>query len=274
MNHVPLRKSEIDSIILQKGKSAYGDWTSYYLLRADWYNLNGPAERLYLSRRERDGFEWQFYSFLVMFFLASRLVSGNRNYVRNIFRIYGSDGYAFRQARDFLQQSPLTSLGLNIQFLLSASLFVYFGFGKELEAIGMDKVGILFSVTAMLLFIYAFKYIFLVGLGWIFKAREQFQQYQFIVLLNLKIAGWVFLVASFLMAFSNNFIANFAFKTSLFFCVMMVFLRLWKAYIIFARHIQVSLFTFIIAVISLEVLPSAVFVKLILSSMKAWFTAF
>jgi hypothetical protein len=256
------------------GKSAYGKWTPYYLLHADWYKLNEPAERLYLSRREKDGFEWQFYSFLMMFFLASKLISGNRNYIRNIFKIYGSDGYAFRQARDFMQQSPLTSLGLNIQFLLSTSLFIYFGFGKELEAIGMDKAGILFSIIAILTFVYTFKYIFLVALGWIFKARDQFQQYQFIVLLNLKIAGWLFLVASFLMAFSNKYIANFAFWASLVFCVILLLLRLWKAYIIFARYIQVTLFTFIIGVISLEVLPTAVFVKLIISSMRAWFTAF
>jgi hypothetical protein len=163
---------------------------------------------------------------------------------------------------------------LNLQFLLSASLFVYFGFGKELEAIGMDKVGILFSVIAILLFIYAFKYIFLVGLGWMFKAKEQIQQYQFIVLLNLKIVGWVFLVASFLMAFSTELIANFALRISLFICIVILFLRLWKAYIIFARHIQVNLFTFVIGVISLELLPTAVFVKSIIVSMKAWFTAF
>ncbi len=274
LNHVPLRKSEIDSIRLQKQISAYGEWTAYYLLHTNWYKLKEPADRLYLSRRKENGLEWQFYTFLAMFFLASKLVSGNNNYIRNIFRIYGSDGYAFRQARDFLQQSPLTSLGLNIQFLLSASLFVYFGFGKELEAIGMDKVGILFSVIAILLFIYAFKYIFLVGLGWMFKAKEQIQQYQFIVLLNLKIVGWVFLVASFLMAFSTELIANFALRISLFICIVILFLRLWKAYIIFARHIQVNLFTFVIGVISLELLPTAVFVKSIIVSMKAWFTAF
>lgn len=274
LNHIPLRKTEMDSIRLQKAKSAYGQWTSYYLMHADWYKLNEQAGRLYLSRRENNGIEWQFYSFLMMFFLASRLVSGNRNYIKNIFRIYGSDGYAFRQARDFLQQSPLTSFGLNVQFLLAASFFVYFGFGKDLEAIGMDRVGILFSVACLLLFIYSFKYVFLVGLGWIFKAREQFQQYQFIVLLNLKIAGWVFLIASFLMSFSNTFIAALAFRISLFFCAVMLLFRLWKAYMIFARHIQVSIFTFIIGIISLEILPTAVFVKIIIRGMEAWMDTF
>jgi hypothetical protein len=269
-----LRKTEIDSIRLQKVKSVYGPWTSYYLLHAGWYKLNEPAVRLYLSRREKNGMEWQFYSFLFMFFLASRLLSGNRNYIRNILRIYGSDGYAFRQARDFLQHSPLTSLGLNIQFLFGASFFVYAGFGKDLEAIGMDRLGILFSVVCLLLFVYSFKYVFLVGLGWIFKAREQFQQYQFIVLLNLKIAGWVFLIASFLMSFSNTFIAGLAFRTSLFFCSVMLMFRIWKAYMIFARRLHVSIFTFILGVISLEVLPTAVFIKMIIRAMEAWVDTF
>ena len=122
LNHIPLKKTEVDAIPLHPARSVYGKWTAYYLMRVSWYKLKEPAGRLYLSRRINDADEWQFYSFLLMFFLASRLFSSNRNYIKNIFRIYGSDGYAFRQARDFLQQSPITSLGLNIQFLVINSI--------------------------------------------------------------------------------------------------------------------------------------------------------
>jgi hypothetical protein len=257
-----------------KAGKAYGKWTAFYMENIKWFLLKEPANRLYLSRRANVGMEWQFYSFSLLFLLASFLITGNRNYIKNIFKIYGSDGYAFRQARDFLQQSPLTSVGLNIQFLLTAALFVYFGFGSKIEQVGMDRLGIIVAVITILLFVYAFKYIFLQILGWIFKAKGQFQQYQFVVLLNLKIAGWVFLVSAFLMAFSVQLIAGLVFKLALAACVLIFFFRIWKGYMIFARHAQVNLFTYLMAVVSFEVLPAAVFAKIAYGAIDSWFNPF
>jgi hypothetical protein len=274
LNHIPLRKSELDTIKLVKAGKAYGKWTAFYMENIQWFLLKEPADRLYLSRREHEGMEWQFYSFSLLFLLASFLVTGNRNYIKNIFKIYGSDGYAFRQARDFLQQSPLTSVGLNIQFLLTAALFVYFGFGSSLEQVGMDRLGIVIAVITILLFVYSFKYIFLQILGWIFKAKGQFQQYQFVVLLNLKIAGWVFLISAFLMAFSAPFIAGVVFNLALAACVLILLFRIWKGYMIFARQAQVNLFIFLMSVLSFEVLPAAVFAKIAYGAIESWFNPF
>jgi len=274
LNHIPLRKSEMDTIKLVQAGKAYGKWTTFYMEKVKWFLLKEPPNRLYLSRREKAGMEWQFYSFSLLFLFASFLITGNRNYIKNIFKIYGSDGYAFRQARDFLQQSPLTSVGLNIQFLLTAALFVYFGFGMKLEQVGMDRVGIIVAVITILLFVYTFKYIFLQILGWIFKAKGQFQQYQFVVLLNLKIAGWIFLVSSFLMAFSVQFIAGLAFKMALTACGLIFLFRIWKGYMIFARQVQVNLFIYLISVLSFEVLPAAVFAKMAYGAIDSWFNPF
>ena len=274
LNHIPLRKSELDTIMLVKEDKAYGKWTAFYMENIKWFLLKEPANRLYLSRRTNEGMEWQFYSFSLLFLFASFLITGNRNYIKNIFKVYGSDGYAFRQARDFLQQSPLTSVGLNIQFLLTAALFVYFGFGSRIEQVGMDRLGIIVAVIIILLFVYAFKYIFLQILGWIFKSKGQFQQYQFVVLLNLKIAGWVFLISAFLMAFSVQFIAGLVFKLALAACVLIFFFRIWKGYMIFARHAQVNLFTYLLAVVSFEVLPAAVFAKIAYGAIDSWFNPF
>ena len=274
LNHIPLRKSELDTIMLVKEDKAYGKWTAFYMENIKWFLLKEPANRLYLSRRANEGMEWQFYSFSLLFLFASFLITGNRNYIKNIFKVYGSDGYAFRQARDFLQQSPLTSVGLNIQFLLTAALFVYFGFGSRIEQVGMDRLGIIVAVIIILLFVYAFKYIFLQILGWIFKAKGQFQQYQFVVLLNLKIAGWVFLVSAFLMAFSVQFIAGLVFKLALAACVLIFLFRIWKGYMIFGRHAQVNLFTYLMAVVSFEVLPAAVFAKIAYGAIDSWFNPF
>jgi hypothetical protein len=274
LNHIPLRKSEMDTIKLVQTGKAYGKLTAFYVENVKWFLLKEPPNRLYLSRREHGGMEWQFYSFSLLFLFASFLITGNRNYIKNIFKVYGSDGYAFRQARDFLQQSPLTSIGLNIQFLLTAALFVYFGFRMKLEQIGMDRLGIIVSVITILLFVYSFKYIFLQILGWIFKAKGQFQQYQFVVLLSLKIAGWIFLISAFLMAFSVQFIAGLAFKMALAACVFIFLFRIWKGYMIFARQAQINLFIFVISVLSFEVLPAVVFAKIAYGAIDGWFNPF
>jgi hypothetical protein len=274
LNHIPLRKSELDTIKLFKTGKAYGKWTAFYMENIQWFLLKTPANRLYLSRRDYVGMEWQFYVFSLLFLLASFLITGNRNYVKNIFKIYGSDGYAFRQARDFLQQSPLTSAGLNIQFLLTAALFVYFGFGSRLEQVGMDRLGIVIAVIIILLLVYTFKYIFLQILGWIFKAKGQFQQYQFVVLLNLKIAGWIFLISAFLMAFSAPFIAGVAFKLAIVACVIILLFRIWKGYIIFTKQAHVNLFIYLMSVLSFEVMPAAVFAKIAYGTIDSWFNPF
>lgn len=274
LNHIPLRKSELDTIKLEKTKKAYGVWTAYYMENVSWFLLNEPPERLYLSRRIYEGMEWQFYIFILLFLLASFLFTGNRNYIKNIFKVYGSDGYAFRQARDFLLQSPLISAGLNIQFLITAALFVFFGFGNKLEQAGMDKTGIVITVVSILLFVYFFKYIFLQSLGWVFKAREQFQQYQFVVLLNLKIAGWVFLVSSFLMAFASPIIATLTLKLAVVVISLIMLFRIWKGFMIFSRHTQVNVFIYLVSVFAFEVLPAAVFTKIAYNTLNSWFNAF
>jgi hypothetical protein len=263
LNHIPLQPAELDTIRLLKGKSAYGEWVPYYMKRVKWFRLNEPANRLYLSRRELPDLEWQFYTFLFLFLLASLLLSSNRSYMRNIFRIYGSDGVAFRQAKEFMQQSPLTALGLNLQFLFSSSLFVYFGFGARLEAGGMDRYGIIAAVIVILVFVYAIKQFVLQSMGWLFKGGEVFHQYQFIVFLNLKIAGWVMLGASFLMAFAPPAFAEAAFPTALFLLTSMFLFRTWKGYLIFSRQARVGVLVYLASVIAVELLPSAVLIKFI-----------
>jgi Domain of unknown function (DUF4271) len=263
LNHIPLQPSALDRIKLLKGKSAYGAWVPFYMMQVEWYRLKEPANRLYLSRRELPDVEWQFYTFLFLFLLASLLLSSNRGYMRNIFKIYGSDGVAFRQAKEFMQQSPLTAIGLNLQFLMSSSLFVYFGFGSTLEAGGMDRYGIIAAVMVILVFVYAIKYFVLQSMGWLFKGVEVFQQYLFVVFLNLKIAGWVMLVTSFLMAFAPPALASAVYPIALFLLASMFFFRSWKGYLIFSRQARVGVLVFLATVIAVEILPSAVLIKFI-----------
>jgi hypothetical protein len=111
-------------------------------------------------------------------------------------------------------------------------------------------------------------------LGWIFKAKGQFQQYQFVVLLNLKIAGWVFLISAFLMAFSVPFIAGVAFKMAIAVSGLIFLFRIWKGYMIFARQAQVNLFIYLMSVVSFEVLPAAVFAKMAYGAIDSWFNPF
>jgi Domain of unknown function (DUF4271) len=263
LNHIPLRQAELDTIRLMKAKGAYGEWVPFYMHQVKWFRLKEKANRLYLSRRELPDLEWQFYIFLVLFLLASLLLSSNRSYMRNIFRIYGSDGIAFRQAKEFMQQSPLTAIGLNLQFLFSSSLFVYFGFGATLEAGGMDRYSIITAVIVVLFFVYAIKQVVMQTMGWLFKGGEVFQQYAFIVFLNLKIAGWVMLGAAFLMAFAPPILAGAVFPIASFLLILMFLFRTWKGYLIFSRQARVSVLVYLATIISVELLPSAVLIKFI-----------
>lgn len=266
LNHKPLTKEEKSVLVIQKIPSPYGSYVAYYLANTGWYSLEVPKGALYSPKHVRTNLEWIFYSFLFLFLLTALLARYSNGLLRKLWKIYVNDGFIYRQSKDQMEQQPLVSITLNILFILSFGLFVFFGMGWNYEFIGDVRWMILLSSFMIIGLVYLFKHIFLKVLGWAFGQEAAFDDYLFVVFLNNKLAGLIFLFASFIMAFSAPGSSKMTFKLTLFLVALMLLYRFLRGYQVFSRQSRIGFFTLFLAFISLELIPSAVVVKFISKS--------
>lgn len=101
-------------------------------------------------------------------------------------------------------------------------------------------------------------------MGWLFDARDSFQNYIFIVFLNAKVTGMLMLVASMLIAVAERTEADLFFKWIGFMLMGTIIFRSFKGYKLFSR--DVNLPVYIIASLALEILPISILIKFLSES--------
>ena len=262
--HIPLTAQEKSTIVLETGFSPYGKYLPHYMKVAPWYATFEKSSRVYVSRRTHTSKEWVFYLFFTLLFFFGFIHSSDREFIRNIFRVYFNEGFIFRQTKDQLQQSGITSLFFNFLFFFSAAVFFFFGTGVSDSAVGWERWYILGLFILFLVLIYLIKFIFLSFMGWLFDARDSFQNYIFIVFLNAKVTGMLMLVASMLIAVAERTEADLFFKWIGFMLMGTIIFRSFKGYKLFSR--DVNLPVYIIACLALEILPISILIKFLSES--------
>jgi len=272
LNHRPLSEKELSSVVIKKESSAYGAYVKYYMGNVGWYSLKIPQGSLYSPKRVRPNLDWIFYAFLFLFLFAAILGKYSNGLLRKLWKIYVNDGFIHRQSKDQMSQQPVVSIALNVLFIFSAGLFVFFGLGWDDEFSGNMRWFILLASFLAIGLVYLFKHILFKILGWAFGQEEAFGDYLFVVFLNNKLWGLVFLFSSFVMAFSDTSTSNITFRLTLFLAGIMLLYRLIRGYQVFSRQSRIGLFTLLLAFIALELIPSAVFVKFLLKTLDLYFT--
>lgn len=266
LNHRPIDAAELNRVELGQVKGFYGNYVSTYIAKVELYKVNAHASRLFISKRNAPGQEWIFYSFALLFLFLSLIHAFFGSYLQKVFRVFSNEGFVYRQSKDQMTQAPLAALLMNLLFVLSGTIFVFFGLRGNLIFTGVERWQSMGLILVFLLIVYLFKYLFLQFMGWIFNLREPFDGYVFIVFLNNKISGILMLFASFLMAFAEPGSSFVIFRLSLFLLGIIFMIRLIRGFQVFSRQARLGIFNFLLAVISLEVLPSAVVLKFISKS--------
>ena len=272
LNHRPLTVAEQSLVVFKKEESVYGEYTKYYLENVQWYSLEIPQGALYTSKKIRPNLEWVFYSFLFLFLFTAIVGRYSNGLLSKLWKIYINDGFIYRQSKDQMAQQPLLSIALNVLFIFSGGLFLFFGMDWDHQFRGNLRWYILLSSIAVIAIVYLFKNIFFRILGWAFGQEEAFEDYLFVVFLNNKLMGLILLFASFLMAFSSTASSTYIFKFTLFLITLMLFYRLLRGYQVFSRQSRIGLFSLLLAFISLELIPSAVVVKFLGKTMDLFVT--
>lgn len=266
LNHRPIDAAELNRVELGQVKGFYGNYVSTYIAKVELYKVNAHASRLFISKRNAPGQEWIFYSFALLFLFLSLIHAFFGSYLQKVFRVFSNEGFVYRQSKDQMTQAPLAALLMNLLFVLSGTIFVFFGLRGNLIFTGVERWQSMGLILVFLLIVYLFKYLFLQFMGWIFNLREPFDGYVFIVFLNNKISGILMLFASFLMAFAEPGSSFVIFRLSLFLLGIIFMIRLIRGFQVFSRQARLGIINFLLAVISLEVLPSAVVLKFISKS--------
>lgn len=261
LNHRPLTAAEKSLIVFKKEPNVYGKYVKYYLENVQWYSLAIPQGPLYATKKTRSNLEWIFYSFLFLFLFTAILGKYSNGLLSKLWKIYINDGFIYRQSKDQMSQQPMFSIALNLLFIFSGGLFLFFGMDWNHQFTGNLRWYILLSSFAVIALIYLFKNIFFRILGWAFGQEDTFEDYLFVVFLNNKLMGLILLFASFLMAFSSSSSSVFIFKFTLFLIGLMFLYRFLRGYQVFSRQSRIGLFTLLLAFISLELIPSAIIVK-------------
>ncbi len=261
LNHRPIDSAELNRIELGQVKGLYGNYVSKYIAKVGFYKANAQAFRKFLAKRNPPRLEWIFYSFSLLFLFFSLINAVFRSYLQKVFRVFANEGFVYRQAKDQMTQAPFAAFLMNLLFILSGTIFIFFGLGGNRLFTGVERWQSMGLIVVVLVIVYATKYLFLQFMGWVFNLRESFDGYVFIVFLNNKISGILMLFASFLMAFAEPGSSFLIFKLSLFLLGIIFLIRFIRGFQVFSKQARLGIFNFLLAVISLEILPSAVLLK-------------
>ncbi|MFN5422145.1 MAG: DUF4271 domain-containing protein [bacterium] len=262
-NHKPLSKEELQTLTVSRSFSAYGEFIDEMLEKGDWYKIGAKPVRQLFVKRERQQKEWLFYTFIGLFFFIGLINALYSSYITKLIRGYINEGFIFFQAREQLSQYPMASLLMNLFFFFSATFFIFFLLTLKGLNFHVDQLKLLIFIFIALVLLYLLKLIFLNALGWVFNQHDLFRNYVFVVFLSNKIIGLLLLLFSFLMAFASSFAISVITKVAVGVLLVAFLFRFFKGFSLFSKQAKLNLFSFSLAVLSLEVLPTAVLVKFI-----------
>ena len=263
INHVLLTAKELQILVVGKSFSVYGDYLNELFKNGKWYKIEAKHDNQLVIKRKRQHNEWLFYSFFAMFFFIGLINILYSSYLNKLIRSYINEGFIFFQAREQLTQFPVASLLMNLFFFLTTSFFIFFWFTTKGIVLPVEDWKLLIFIFLVLVSVYLFKYIFLHSLGWILNQRELFGNYAFVIFLNNKIIGLILLFFTFLIAFAKSVAANDVADFAIGVLVIVFLFRFFKGFSLFSKHSKLTLFSFTLAVLSLEILPTAVLIKFI-----------
>lgn len=266
-NHVPLSKDELHTLELKRSFSIYGDFINDVITKGYWYKIGLKSEKQLNTKRVHQNKEWLFYTFAGLFFFIGLINSLYSNYLAKLIRGYVNEGFIFFQAREQLSQYPMASFLMNLFFFFATTVFIFFWLTVKGVNFPVQRWEALIVILLALVLVYIFKLIFLNAMGFVFNQREVFSNYVFIVFLNNKITGILLLFFSFILAFTEASQASTIANIALVILVLAFIYRFFKGFSLFSKQGKLSLFSFSLAVFSLEILPTAVLLKFISNRM-------
>jgi hypothetical protein len=233
------------------------------LLDNPYLQMKQPPVYLVIKERVHESKDEVFYlaAGLLLFLGFIKLLFSR--YFSNIFRLFFQPSFRQKQTREQLQQSNLPSLLLNLFFILSGGIYL------ALLADYHQVIGVSFWLqfvysTALLMSLYAGKYVFISFAGWVFNVKEASETYMFVVYLINKILGVALIPFILLIAFSQPSVIPVAITVSVLLISVLFMYRYVVSYGPVRKEVRVSPLHFLFYVLAFEITPLLLIYKSLL----------
>jgi hypothetical protein len=262
LSHKPLTINQLNLFKKPIKKSVYGSAVTSFITELIYFNAKRESDSRSLTVKFRPAFEWLFYSYIFLFLFLAFILSTSPEYIKVIFGLLFKRGSNQDKSRETKLNTSIPSFMMNMLFIFSSSFFIYFSLSKIYGYSDVNAIAFILSCILVITFFYLFKFLFLLLCGWLFKQKNIFDNYFSYLSLVNKALGLILLVSSLLLAFGvDDGFTRVVFTISIVMLVGILLMRVVNAYFIFSQPFKIGLPEFIIGFLSLEMLPTLVFLK-------------
>jgi hypothetical protein len=261
LSHRPITNEQFSLFKKPAQKSVYGKAVTSFIAESMYFKtLPGIAARV-LTIKFKPALDWLFYSYVMLFLFLASILSISPEYIKVILGLLFRKGSSQDKSRETKLNTSLPSLMMNILFVFSSSFFIYFTLSKIYGYNRLNAIGFILSCASVITFFYLFKFLFLQLCGWLFKQKSIFDHYFSYLSLVNKAMGLALLVSSAFMAFGLDGFSGVVFTLSIVVLIGLLLVRVVNAFFIFSQPFKIGLPEFMIGFLSLEMLPTLVFLK-------------
>ena len=218
-------------------------------------NSSGTPLSLGVELKKAKNNDTIFYGLVAMLLLLAFFKFFFPRYFTNLIRVFFNTSLRQCQLTDQLLQARLPSLLLNLFFIISGGMFIYFLLLHYNWVNEQNRWIIIGSCIGVLGLIYFLKFCILKFTGWVTGYHEETNTYIFIFFLINKIIGIFLVPFIILMAFADMAIVKVAVVISLIIIGFLVLLRFFRSYGLLQNQLKVSRFHFFLYILGIEILP-------------------
>ena len=211
--------------------------------------------------RERRTLDDLFYLLMGVLLLVAFIRAAFPRYFKNLFVLFFQTSLRQKQTRDQLLQDNLSSVFVNLLFIVSTSIYGALII-RHREWLDYPFWHVVFFGAGLLAVVYFGKFLFLQFAGWVFNSREAAMNYTFTVFLVNKVLGVSLIPFLFFMAFATTSLKEVAFTISVGLTGLLLLYRYVVSFTTIRNTLKVNALHFFLYLCAVEILPLLVLYKL------------
>jgi len=206
-----------------------------------------------------------FYILIFVCIMLGAIKVSDPRYFQNLWRAFRNPGISTRHLKDQLQAASLSSLLMNLFFIIVSGIYIYFVVRAFIpQRSGNISPSLLMAMLiAGMGIIYLAKYLVIRSSGWAFKVEGITEHYLFNVFLINKIVAICLLPFTLLLAFGDPVYAPSLVLGSFAVLAVLFINRYTRSWQVFGSFFQFSNFHFFMYLCASELLPLAVLMKIL-----------
>lgn len=220
----------------------------------------------FFFQRERveNSKELVFYAMIFLFLGFGILRLSYPRYAADMFRFYFQSTFRVNQIKEQLSHSVLAGALYSMLFFFGAGVYLYLLAGYYKLSFSVSFASLPFISVSVILFVYAFKFLFISFFAWSFEQVKAGRQYLFITFLTNKILGVLLLPFLLVIAFGMEPLQKITITLSVSLILSLFVYRFFRAYQLLQAESQIGLLAYLTFLLAAELAPLLLIYKLLI----------